>query len=170
MTKQSSGGGNGASQHSSNSLLHTPEAPINWQALPGSGSYEKPLLCLSLNTALPLLVGLERSPKTKVKLFLHHDTTHGLSLLWYSNLQEEVEDIRDLRRTQISPLVKELRYIYWDEDFEKWDEVAEPMDGDGEDEYLLPRYLKLVFEYHRNARNACWRFRSQCKAPCSSKL
>lgn len=135
------------SGNQTNNLLQTAEAPISWKTTPGAAGFEEPLLSFTLNDAPPLLIGLDQSPSTKVELFLHHDQTHGLSLLWFSNLQEEVEDLSDLRRTLISPLVKELRYIYWDEDFEQWEEVTEPKEGDGDEEYLLPRYLKLVFEY-----------------------
>ena len=138
---------NTGSSNQSNGLLQTAEAPISWKKTPGSAGFDDPLLSFKLNTAPPLLVGLNQSPFTKVEIYLHHDDNDGLSMLWFSNLQEEVEDLSDLRRTQISPLVKELRYIYWDEDFEQWEETTDPKDGEGDDDYLLPRYLKLVFEY-----------------------
>lgn len=136
----------------SESLLQTTEAPISWKTTPGAAGYEEPLLHFTLNSAPPLLIGLDQSPFTKVEVYLHHDESHGLSLLWFSNLQEEVEDLSDLRRTVISPLVKELRYIYWDEDFEKWEELTDPKEGEGEEEYVLPRYLKLVFEHQEQTK------------------
>ena len=146
----------GSSQDDDNSssggLSGTSETPIVWEKLPGSAGYDEPLLSFSLNTEPPLLVGLDEVPFTKVQLFLHFDRSEGLSLLWYSNLQEEIEDERDLRRTLISPIVKELRYIYWDETFEKWEETTEPEEGEGDEEFLLPRYLKLIFEYEEEEK------------------
>lgn len=133
-------------------LIATAEAPIAWKTLPGATGFDDPLLNFQLNYTPPLLVGGEQDPSTKIELFLHHDGAEGLSLLWYSNLQEEVEDLRDLRRTIISPLVTEIRYIYWDDRFERWEEVDEPEEGDGSDEYILPRYLKLVFDYQGERR------------------
>ncbi len=138
---------NGQKETNAGGLSGTSETPIQWEKLPGSAGYEEPLLSFSLTTAPPLLVGVDEVPFTKVQTYLHFDRSEGLSLLWTSNLQEEVEDERDLRRTLISPIAKKLSYIYWDETFEKWEEADEPEEGEGDEEYLLPRYLKLTFDY-----------------------
>lgn len=143
---------NTTENNTSGGLSGTSETPIKWEKLPGSAGYEEPLLNFSLTTAPPLLVGLDEVPFTKVQLYLHFDKSEGLSLLWSSNLQEEVEDERDLRRTMVSPIVKQVKYIYWDETFEKWEETEEPEEGEGDEEYLLPRYLKLVFEYEEEEK------------------
>jgi len=139
--------GNDSEENTSGGLSGTSETPIAWEKLPGSAGYDEPLLSFSLTTRPPLLVGLDEVPFTKVQLYLHFDRSEGLSFLWHSNLQEEVEDERDLRRTIISPIIKQIHYIYWDETFEKWEETEEPEDGEGDEEFLLPRYLKLTFEY-----------------------
>ena len=129
-------------------LVKTSEAPVRWTRLPGAGNYEKPLLAFKL-TEMPLLfMAAENLPSSGgVEVFVHFKNDMGLSLLWYSLLQEEVEEISDLQRTEISSLVKALHYIYWDDSFEKWEQTEEPIKGEGDEEYLLPRYLKLVFEY-----------------------
>ena len=62
-------------------------------------------------------------------------------------LQEEVVDSDDLRSTQLSALVEQVEYIYWDERFEAWEIEEEPLKGDGQDQFLLPRYLRFTFTH-----------------------
>ncbi len=152
---ENQGGNNGSSGktesdtgNAASGLVRTSETPIAWTRLPGAGNYEDPLLNFKL-TEMPLLFTSAQNLPTVggVDVFLHFEKETGLSLLWYSILQEEVDDIRDLQRTEISPLVKELKYIYWDERFEQWEEEDEPKKGEGDEEYVLPRYIKLVFEH-----------------------
>jgi hypothetical protein len=127
-------------------LVRVAEAPIAWAQPPGFASFRDPLLNLKLSKTPPILVNTDNAPALGVSVFLHHDRDEGLSLLWYSVLQEEAEDENDLRRTQISPFVTQIRYIYWDERFERWEEEETPKEGDG-DEFILPRFIKLIFEY-----------------------
>ncbi len=131
----------------SGGLLSSEEAPIGWEKPPGFAAYQDPLLSFSLSEAPPLLVDLEDAPVIGVTLFLHFERGEGLSLLWYSQLQEETEDERDLRRTRLSDLVESIAYIYWDERFERWEEEPEPREGE-DDNLLLPRYLKLTFVHN----------------------
>ena len=131
----------------SGGLIRAADEPMGWARPPGFSDSKEPLLNFKLTKAPPLLVGLENAPLLGIDTFLYFDDSEGLSLLWYSTLQEEAEDINDLRRTIISSLVTKIQYIYWDERFEKWEEEDEPMEADGNDQYLLPRFLKLTFEY-----------------------
>lgn len=132
---------------SSSSLIHTDDEPIRWAHPPGFSKSKDPLLHFELPKAPPLLVGLENAPLLGLSLFLYFDQNEGLSLLWYSKLQEETQATSDLRRTLISSLVTAIDYIYWDERFEKWETEDTPKEGDGIDQYLLPRFIKLTFEY-----------------------
>lgn len=132
---------------SGSSLMTKTETPISWEKPPGASGYEDPMLHFTLAEVPPLLVGLDGVPATKVDLFLHFDEQEGLGLLWHSNLQEKVEDTEDLQRTKVSSHVSELRYIYWDETFEKWEEEEKPRDGEGEGDFLLPSFLKIIFTY-----------------------
>lgn len=127
-------------------LVHVAANPIRWAKPPGFASYRDPLLNLTLNQQAPLLVNLQNAPTLGVEVFLHFEQNEGLSLLWYSQLQEEAEDEGDLRRTILSPYAQRVDYVYWDERFERWEDEDEPLEGD-DDELRLPRYLKLVFEY-----------------------
>jgi hypothetical protein len=40
-----------------------------------------------------------------------------------------------------------VEYVYWDERFEKWESETEPKEGEGDDQFILPRFIKLTFEY-----------------------
>ena len=128
-------------------LVRSAEEPITWARPPGFADYKDPLLNFNLTTPPAVLVGIDDAPLVGIDLFLYFEADEGLSLLWYSTLQEDQEDINDLRRTSLSPLVTDIRYIYWDERFEKWEDEDEPKEGDGQDEYILPRFIKLIFEY-----------------------
>jgi hypothetical protein len=133
-------------------LVRVADEPVGWARPPGFADYKEPLLNYTLTEAPPILVGIDNAPLVGIDLFLYFEPDEGLSLLWYSTLQEDSEDINDLRRTSISPLVTALSYIYWDDRFENWEEEAEPKEGDGDDQYILPRFIKLIFEYEGETR------------------
>ena len=142
-----------ANQASSNSqsqsqagLIRTSGMPIDLARPPGFGSARDPLLNFRLREIPPLLVHPENTPTLGVDVFLYFKRDEGLSFLWYPLLQEEIEDERDLLRTQISEYVTDLTFIYWDERFERWEEDTEPRQDD-DDDFILPRYLKLQFEH-----------------------
>jgi len=90
---------------------------------------------------------MDDAPIAGVEAYLHFEDSEGLSLLWFTPIQEESEDIRDLRRTPISDLVTRVEYIYWDERWERWETEEQPLEGEGDDQFILPRFLKLTFEY-----------------------
>ena len=128
-------------------LVRVCEDPIDWSKPPGFANYQNPLLHFKLRDTPPLLVQTENAPIIGVEAFLHFEDNEGLSLLWYTPLQENSEDLEDLRRTALSDLVTRVEYVYWDESFEKWESETEPKEGEGDDQFILPRFLKLTFEY-----------------------
>lgn len=131
----------------SDRLISSPSDPLRWERPPGFANYREPLLNFSMSDDSPILVGLKNTPTLDINAFLYFDSNEGLSLLWHSMIQEDVEDLNDLNRTLISPLVTKITYIYWDERFEAWEEEERPLEGDGQDQYILPRFVKLFFEY-----------------------
>ena len=131
----------------SSGLMRVSEDPIDWSQPPGFADYQEPLLHFKLRDTPPLLVQTENAPIIGVEAFLHFEDDEGLSLLWYTPLQEDSEDLDDLRRTPLSNLVIKVEYIYWDERFEKWESETEPKEGEGDDQFILPRFLKLTFVY-----------------------
>lgn len=138
--------GNLGTSQESGSRVNTTAEPIRWERPPGFANYQEPLLNFSMSDDSPILVGPENTPTLGINAFLHFDPDEGLGLLWHSKIQEDTEDLNDLQRTLISPLVKKVIYIYWDERFETWEEEDSPKEGDN-DQYILPRFIKLVFEY-----------------------
>ena len=128
-------------------LVRVSEDPIDWSKPPGFANYQNPLLHFKLRDTPPLLVQTENAPIIGVEAFLYFEDDEGLSLLWYTPLQEDSEDLDDLRRTQLSDLVTKVEYVYWDERFEKWERETEPKEGEGDDQFILPRFMKLTFEY-----------------------
>jgi len=131
----------------SGSLLTVSEQPVDWAKPPGYASYQDPLIHFRLSSAPPLLVNEENAPAVGIDLYLYFEQDEGLSLLWLSSIQEESEDIDDLRRTQISSLVTAVQYVYWDDRFEKWEIEDTPREDENTDEFALPRFIKLTFEY-----------------------
>lgn len=129
------------------SLISTAEDPVSWSKPPGYADYQDPLLNFGLKDTPALLIQTEDAPTVGVEAFLYFDKDEGLSLLWFTPLQEDSEDLNDLRRTPISDLITKFEYVYWDERFEKWETETEPKEGEGEEQYILPRFLKLTFEY-----------------------
>ena len=132
---------------SGSGLVRVSEDPIGWSQPPGFADYQDPLLHFRLNDTPPLLVQTENAPIIGVEAFLHFEDDEGLSLLWYTPLQEDSEDLDDLRRTPISNLITKVEYVYWDERFEKWETETEPKEGEDDDQFILPHFLKLTFEY-----------------------
>jgi len=128
-------------------LVRVSEDPIGWSKPPGFADYQDPLLHFGLKDTPPLLIQTDNAPIVGVQAFLLFEQDEGLSLLWYSPLQEDSKDINDLRRTPISDLVTKVEYIYWDESFEKWETETEPKEDEGDEQFILPRFLKLTFEY-----------------------
>lgn len=128
-------------------LLRVSDNPVGWATPPGFASFRDPSLNFKLKDTPPLMINTDNAPVVGIDAFLHFDEKEGLSLLWYSILQEEVEDENDMRRTLISPYVTQIKYIYWDEQFERWEEEDEPQEGEADDEFLLPRFIKLIFEH-----------------------
>ena len=131
----------------SSGLVRVSEDPIDWSKPPGFANYQNPLLHFKLKDTPPLLVQTESAPIIGVEAFLHFEDDEGLSLLWYTPLQEDSGDLDDLRRTPLSDLVTKVEYVYWDERFEKWESETEPKEGEGDDQFILPRFIKLTFEY-----------------------
>lgn len=128
-------------------LVRVSEEPISWSKPPGYLEYQDPLLHFTLKDTHPLLIQTGDSPVIGIQAFIHFERDEGLSLLWFTPLQEESEDINDLHRSPISELITQVEYIYWDERFEKWETEDEPKEGEGDEQFLLPRFLKLTFEY-----------------------
>ena len=144
--------GDNTSQFEGASLIKTVEQPITWSKPPGYADYEDPLLHYSLKDSSPLFINEDDAPIIGIEAFLYFEKNKGLSILWYTPLQEDSEDLNDLRRTQISDLITKIEYIYWDDKFEKWEIEIEPEESKTNGELILPRFVKLTFEYEGESK------------------
>lgn len=115
--------------------------PVSWQKPPGASEFDNPYISAYLRETPPVLraEGV-RFPGATV--YLVFDRMEGLGLLWHTQF-EKAENLSDLRFTVLSRFVKDMLYCYYDEDDDSWEELADPMEEDGQ--YVLPDFLKLTF-------------------------
>lgn len=119
--------------------------PVEWGRPPGWGRNDEPILFFRQREAPALLVR-PGEDLPDLNCYLHWEEREGLSLLWFSNLQVEVEDLDDLYRTPISPYVSRIEYCYYNEEDEEWETSDEPLSDDRNREALrLPHFLRLTF-------------------------
>jgi prepilin-type N-terminal cleavage/methylation domain-containing protein len=128
------------------------KSPIFLDQPVGFSEADDPLISFFVREAPPLLVW-PRGLAPRVHGYLYFEDGDGLSLLWYSDLQEmeqgeggkfELEDEDDLFKTPISNLCTEIEYCYYDDEEEIWDKVNE-IDEEREEGDPLPDFIRLVF-------------------------
>lgn len=127
----------------------------------GFSDAEDPLIHFYLREAPPLFFSPYGSA-TRVHGYLYVHEQEGVSILWFSELQEleknddgrmEPEDEDELFKTLVSPFCTEIFYCYYGdegadpEDIKEWEidtELEESEKGDG---YRIPSFVKLVFRW-----------------------
>ncbi len=119
-------------------------APVNWDRPPGYSDFDEPLLTFRLKES-PALYAWEGSARPAVTSHIYFRQRDGLSLLWYSRL-DKVEDMNDVHLTRVSPYITQVTYCYYDKESDNWD-LQEKPEKDSDDQYLLPDFIKLRFEY-----------------------
>ena len=106
---------------------------VDLQRPVGYSDSEDPLIHFFLREGPPLLVW-PVGTVSRVHCFFHFEEGEGLSLLWYSELQElekndegkmEPEDEDDLFKTKISPFCTEIFYCYYGEENANSDDLKE---------------------------------------------
>ena len=133
------------------------EAPI------GFGSIDDPLVSFYLKEAPPLFFN-PYGKAVKVRTYLFPEENEGLSLLWFSELQElekneegilqPIEE-EGLRKTLISPFCQEVFYCYYGEeddqedDIKNWDFSRDLQESEKSEEYRIPDFMKLVFRWDK---------------------
>lgn len=147
-TPSSQGGNNGGAEESPPATTSTsPTLPVEWARPPGWIDLDDPLL-LFRQRETPALFVREGESLPNVNCYLYFERGEGLSILWYSDLEEDVEEAEDLFRTELSRYVTAVEYCYYDAEDEEWNIEDDPMRSpDDRDAFLLPQYLKLTFEY-----------------------
>lgn len=121
--------------------------PVEWARPPGWNDIRDPLL-LFRQKETPALFVREGESLPNINCYLYWEDGEGLSILWYSDLEEEVEDPDDLFRTPISPYVTKVEYCYYDAERDEWEIEESPETASNDrDVFLLPQFLKLTFTY-----------------------
>ena len=114
---------------------------------------EDPLISFFVREAPPVLVW-PHGLAPRVHCYIYFEDGDGLSLLWYSDLQEmekgesgkaELESEDDLFKTPISKFCQEIEYCYYDKEEEKWDEEDRLQEDNENDQHNLPDFIRLVF-------------------------
>lgn len=134
---------------------------VDLQRPVGYSDSEDPLIHFFLREGPPLLVW-PVGTVSRVHCFFHFEEGEGLSLLWYSELQElekndegkmEPEDEDDLFKTKISPFCTEIFYCYYGEenansdDLKEWEIVTDLEENIQTGKYRIPDFMKLVFSW-----------------------
>ena len=101
-------------------------------------------------------------PAVRVHIFIFPEEDEGLSLLWFSELNEveknkeggiELVEENDLQKTLISPFFKEMYYCYYGseddskDDVKEWEISDQLLDSDKNGQFRLPTQIKLVFRW-----------------------
>ncbi|MEC8043697.1 MAG: prepilin-type N-terminal cleavage/methylation domain-containing protein [Verrucomicrobiota bacterium] len=143
------------------SLSKKGDQSVDLQRPVGFSESDAPLIHFYLREAPPLFVW-PKGVATRVHAYFHFDDRDGLSFLWFSELQElekndegrmEPEDEEDLRKTAISPFVREIEYCYYGdeddgpEDIKEW-EIMEDLEEDVQSgKYRIPAFVRLTFRW-----------------------
>ncbi|MFP4540015.1 MAG: prepilin-type N-terminal cleavage/methylation domain-containing protein, partial [Opitutales bacterium] len=119
--------------------------PVEWARPPGVNELTDPMLMFRQREA-PALFVREGVVLPNIYAYLRFDRDEGLSIVWYSAHDEEVEDERDLFETPVSPFVTGVEYCYYEREDDEWTIVDSPEETN-DDAFLLPQFLKLTFTY-----------------------
>ena len=120
--------------------------PVEWARPPGWSDMDDPLLYFQQAEA-PALFVREGLSLPGIQAYVHFDDREGLSILWYSVLDdEEVEEEADLFRTSISTFVSSMDYAYYELEDDEWEITEDPMEDD-DGNFRLPDYLRITFTH-----------------------
>jgi len=129
--------------------------PVAWARPPGWSEIRDPLLMFR-QAETPALFTSEGRPLPDITAYLLFERGAGLSVLWYSALELDIERESDLHKAPISPFVTQIEYAYYERDENRWELVTEPLE-ESPGQFRLPHYLKLTFE-HPDADEPAVRF------------
>lgn len=134
---------------------------VDLQRPVGFSESDDPLIHFYLREGPPLLVW-PKGTASRVHAYFHFEEEEGLSILWFSELQElekndegrlEPEDPDDLRKTLISPFCKKIYYCYYgeedadSEDIKEWKIEKDLEENVSNGKYRVPDFIKLVFQW-----------------------
>ena len=142
-------------------LAKNQDKVIDLQTPVGFSEVDDPLVHFYLREAPPLFFN-PHGKSVRVHAYLYPDETDGLSLLWFSELQElekgedgnlqPVEE-EELLKSIISPFCREVYYYYYGEeddgpdDVKNWEVYSDLQESEKSDEFRIPAFMKLVFRW-----------------------
>lgn len=127
----------------------------------GFSSTDDPLIHFFVKEAPPLFYN-PHGPAVRLHAFIYPDEDEGLSILWFSELNEleknkeggiELAEEDDLRKTLLSPFFKEMYYCYYGseddgkDDIKEWEISEQLLESDKGEKFRLPTQIKLVFRW-----------------------
>lgn len=127
----------------------------------GFSSTDDPLVHFFLKEAPPLFFS-PHGPAVRIHTFIYPDQDEGLSLFWFSELNEieknkqgeiELTEEDDLQKTVLSPFFKEMYYCYYGteddgkDDIKEWEISDQLLESDKTEKFRLPTQIKLVFRW-----------------------
>ncbi len=135
---------------------------IDLQYPVGFSDAQDPLIHFYLREAPPLFFSPYGSA-VRVHAYLNLQDGEGLSILWFSELQElekndegrmEPQDESELMKTLVSPFCQEIFYCYYGDedarpdDIKEW-EIQDSLEESekGQDNYRIPAFIKIVFRW-----------------------
>ena len=146
----------------------SPNDPAIRLEIPVGDLLDEDRITFSLKDAPPML-HWPREATAGITCHLHLKEGEGLSILWFSNLQEMknspegkkvLKEEDELMKTLLSPVATKITYCYYveqddppekkDKEWEELDELREDSDPTV-DKRLLPEFIKLEFE-HQDAK------------------
>lgn len=119
------------------------QLPVDWAHPPGVSDLRDPQIRFRISEKHPFFA-LPGGAFPDVTAFIGFDRNDGLTLLWSSSFQIEIEDTRDLQRSLLSRFVTRIEYCYFDPEQNRW-HVEENPRRDDNDAFLLPDFLRLTF-------------------------
>ncbi|WP_309385470.1 prepilin-type N-terminal cleavage/methylation domain-containing protein [Cerasicoccus frondis] len=124
-----------------------PEEAVSWRNLPGSSGLNDKVLAFRLPGKIPLFSDSELyAPEVDCYLKLVED--EGLYIYWQSDAMAN-ENTDDVRRSQVSPLVSKLEYLWYDDNDETW-EISEELEENDEGGDDAPQFIRLTFGEERD--------------------
>jgi prepilin-type N-terminal cleavage/methylation domain-containing protein len=135
-----------ASEYARESSGTAGSLPVEWARPPGWSEFDDPLLHFRQAEAPALFVRQGQSLPA-ILAYLHFEDRFGLSVLWYSELDDaEIDQVNDLLRTPVSSFVSALEYAYYDFDDDRWEITRDPVE-ELDKSFVLPDYLRLTFTH-----------------------
>lgn len=119
-----------------------PEFPVVWRNLPGSSDLNEQCLAFRLPGEIPLFMDDELY-MPEVDCYLRFIEGEGLYLYWQTDMMAN-EDVDDLRRTLLSPLVAKVEYLWFEAEDEDW-EISDQAEQSDEGGYDTPTFIRLSF-------------------------